>query len=163
MGEALQAPDRRLRVAVYFTDRTGNHAQIVEFLGAPRHEAFVAQPVPGGKVDFRDLAIRPCPPSSIRGWIRRGLADGCWWRQMQQWQAIERARAVEPRARRVRLLKRAADPDLACACSCTTRSRITPASWRLAAGSSRSSARSAPSSATTSPVCAPLTEPLPDF
>jgi len=34
---------------------------------------------------------------------------------MQQWQAIERARAVEPRARRVRLLKRAADPDLACA------------------------------------------------
>jgi hypothetical protein len=23
--------DRRLRVAVYFTDRTGNHAQIVEF------------------------------------------------------------------------------------------------------------------------------------
>jgi hypothetical protein len=29
---------------------------------APRHEALVAQPVPGGKVDFRDLAMRPCPP-----------------------------------------------------------------------------------------------------
>jgi hypothetical protein len=82
---------------------------------------------------------------------------------MQQWQAIERARAVEPRARRVRLLKRAADPDLACAVLLHEAVRITPASWRAAAGSSKPSTRSAPSSATASPVCVPLTEALPDL
>jgi hypothetical protein len=44
--------------------------------------------------------------------------------------------------------------------SCTTRSRITLASRRPAAGSGKPPTRSAPSSA---PVCVPLTEPLPDF